>query len=129
MDRDPVGWTLSDPRETITEGGKDGFLHEYVPVSAETAFDGKYVLNMTMHADASIADLYVLSPAHFLLGPDLAADAEKGGSFWPFPPMRMMNFSGSGNAAALCGSQYKKKRSGGVSDLSRRGQKRIFPQP
>ena len=61
-DRDPVGWTLSDPRETITEGGKDGFLHEYVPVSAETAFDGKYILNMTMHADASIADLYVLSP-------------------------------------------------------------------
>lgn len=61
-DRDPVAWTLSDPKETIMDGGADGFLHEYVPVSTETAFDGKYVLTMTMHEAASIADLYVLSP-------------------------------------------------------------------
>ena len=61
-DRDPVAWTLSDPKETIMDGGADGFLHEYVPVSTEAAFDGKYVLTMTMHEAASIADLYVLSP-------------------------------------------------------------------
>lgn len=60
-DRDAVGWSLETHRDgkaiPLTEGGTDGFLHEYIPLDKE-----EYSLTITLKEAAVITDIRVLSP-------------------------------------------------------------------
>ncbi len=60
-DRDAVKWSLSAQRDGgtsfLTDGGDDGFLHEYVPLKEEEAS-----LTLTFQQDAVLTDIAVFTP-------------------------------------------------------------------
>ena len=60
-DRDAAEWSLSAQEDgralPLTDGGDDGFLHEYVPLTEKA-----YSLTLTLKEDAVLTDVSVLSP-------------------------------------------------------------------